>query len=424
MPSRADITAYALYCIGEVESGWTWNAVNFADPITLGMWQFYGTNAARHLHAMQSDTPADYARLSAGLRSAVESHGQSERWWNSYGLNQTDGNSWAAVAEGSEDNHRLQQTQMQELTDSHLSSLLGWGMTLDQPRELVFMLSVFHQRPVSAQNVLRSCGATATLANFYQTTLNDPVVGRYRNRYTSVYSRVRNWDGESAPPDYGQVDAPQEGGNSGTVSTIASDAAYILQRGSNLILYGQPGSDYEQGLIFANVSGERWIPISQPGQTEIEGGWGDSGSDTQPSAALEVCVLYESWEGRFAYSQAGGRLDPENSGYGDCSSTIWKAYQKVTGLDVGTYTGAMLEKGREVQRGSGGTLDYGLVRAGDLLIISWDSSWSLRSQHVELIMPDHTLMGHGGGQGPTKKGDANAYMARYPNASWRARRYL
>lgn len=429
MATRDQITAFALYSIGEVESGWVWNSINYSDPITLGMWQFYGTNAAQHLHAMQDETPADYSQLSAGLRAAVESHAETDVWWNSYGLNQEDGNSWATVAEGSDQNHALQQKQMLALTESHLDSLLGWGMTLDQPRELVFMLSVFHQRPVSAQNILRSCGATATLENFYTTTLNDSIMGQYRNRYTTVYNRVRAWDGTSAPPDYGQVDAPETGGNEGTISTVASDAAYILQRGSHLVLYGQPGSDYENGLIFANVSGDRWVPVSQPGQTDISGGWDDSGSSTGGQGALDVVALYRSWLGRFAYSQAGGRLDPENTGYGDCSSTIWKAYQKVTGLDVGTYTGAMLEKGREIQRGFAGELDYSILQPADLVIISWGGSWSLASQHVELYTgDDHRLLGHGGGQGPTDKGDANAYLNRASTSRgrpyWRVRRYL
>ena len=42
MPDTRTICYYAMYVIGEVESNWNWQSVNYNDPITIGMMQWYG----------------------------------------------------------------------------------------------------------------------------------------------------------------------------------------------------------------------------------------------------------------------------------------------------------------------------------------------------------------------------------------------
>lgn len=134
-----------------------------------------------------------------------------------------------------------------------------------------------------------------------------------------------------------------------------------------------------------------------------------------------VCELYASWEGKFAYSQEDGRLDPVNSGYGDCSSTIWAAYNQAAGIDVGTWTGDMAGKGTEIASGSG-EIPLDKMAPADLVLMchyGYDPSFD----HVELYMGDNKLMGHGGpGNGPTWKQDAVAYMN--GEAYWCIKRHL
>lgn len=43
MPNRENTCMFAMYVIGEVESGWDWTGVNRNDPITIGMMQIMGS---------------------------------------------------------------------------------------------------------------------------------------------------------------------------------------------------------------------------------------------------------------------------------------------------------------------------------------------------------------------------------------------
>lgn len=409
-----------MYCIGEVESHWTWNAVNYSDPITLGLWQFYGIEAAQHLHSMKNDTPGDYAKLSDNLRALVEAHPQDDSWWNSYNWNQTDGNSWSDVAADSTQNHTLQQRQMTDKMTADVATLQRWGMILENGPEIAFMLAVYHQRPVSANSVLRSAGGTATLEKLRDTVLSDAVLRRYPTRYKTIYERCAAWDGMSAPPDYGQLTDVTTGGNSSTIQTQSSQVNYVIQMGDNLVLYGNPGSPYENGLIFYAAGAQRWMPSRNANGIDIPNSNTDNGSATGNEAQLAVVALFRSWENQFDYSQGGGRLNPEVTGYGDCSSTVWKAYQKVTGIDVGTWTGEQRTKGKLIAGGGpNDAFPLDLAQAADLLQVTHNNG----VQHVEMYMGDNVLMGHGGGKGPHYN-SRTAVDYCTTQREWQLRRYL
>lgn len=139
------------------------------------------------------------------------------------------------------------------------------------------------------------------------------------------------------------------------------------------------------------------------------------------AAQKAVCELYLSWEGKFDYSQEGGRLDPVHTGYGDCSSTIWRAYQDAVGVDVGTWTGSMVNLGELVAEGQGKELPIEIMEPADLIIVN-HSYHNPSYDHVELYLGDNRFMGHGGGTGPTIKSDARSYgLYEY---DWQVRRYL
>jgi len=137
-------------------------------------------------------------------------------------------------------------------------------------------------------------------------------------------------------------------------------------------------------------------------------------------SAMAVCNLYRSWEGKFDYSQAAGRLDPVKNGYGDCSSTIWRAYKDTCDIDVGTWTGEMIGKGTLVAQGSG-ELPIEKMQPADLIIVNHDNYNSVYD-HVELYLGNDEYAGHGGGRGPTIKSGARAYGAR--EHDWMVRRHL
>lgn len=423
MPDTRTICYYAMYVIGEVESHWNWTAVNYNDPITIGMMQWYGTRAAALLNRVKNEMPTAYGQLAALLRSDIESHDAGSAWWTSRYLNKDEGNSIISVFQ-EEENHVIQENQAIADFEGYISTLEGWGMSQSYPKPLIFAMSMYHQSPASAGQVVATAGGSADLDRIYTVCMNHGVLGQYRNRYNTVYQRLKDWDGESDPPDFGQsgdVDTTPGGNNPG-ISTEESKLGYIIQRGNLLILYGK--DEYAKGVTFYPAGTQKWINGYNANGTEIEGGNEGGGSETGSEAQNAICDLYRSWENKFAYSQGAGRLDPISSGYGDCSSTIWFAYQQVTGIDVGTWTGAMAGKGTKIAGGySGDNLPIEDMQPADLVLIMWNG-YNSSFDHVELYMGNNELWGHGGpDNGPNQTtSDARNYP-RYMYY-WEVRRYL
>lgn len=423
MPSTRTICYYAMYVIGEVESNWNWTAVNYNDPITIGMMQWYGTRAAALLNRVKNEMPTAYGQLASSLRSDIESHDAGSTWWTSRYLNRDEGNSIITVFQD-EENHVIQENQAIADFEGYITTLENWGMSQSYPKPLIFAMSMYHQSPASAGQVIATAGGSADLDRIYGVCMNHGVLGQYRNRYNTVYQRLKDWDGESNPPDFGQsgdVD-PTPGGNEPGIDTEASKLGYIIQNGDTLILYGK--DEYEKGVIFYPASGQVWINGYNANGTDIGGGNEGGGSESGSEAQNAICELYRSWLDRFAYSQGAGRLDPISSGYGDCSSTVWFAYQQVAGIDVGTWTGAMAGKGTKIASGySGDNLPIEDMEPADLVLIMWNG-WNGSFDHVELYMGNNELWGHGG---PDYGPDQTTTDARnYPRYMyyWEVRRYL
>lgn len=423
MPTTRTICYYAMYVIGEVESEWDWTAVYYSDPITIGMMQWYGTRAAALLNRVKDETPTAYGRLASSLRSDLESHDAGSTWWNSRYLNRDEGNSIISVFQ-EEENHVIQENQAIADFEGYIATLEGWGMSQSYPKPLIFAMSMYHQSPASAGQVIATAGGSADLDRIYTVCMNHGVLGQYRNRYNTVYQRLKDWDGESAPPDFGQsggVDTTPGGNNPG-IGTDKSKLGYIIQNGDILILYGR--DEYAKGVIFYPASGQRWINGYNADGTDIGGGNEGGGSETGSEAQNAICNLYRSWLDKFAYSQGAGRLDPISSGYGDCSSTIWFAYQQVAGIDVGTWTGDMSDKGERIASGySSDNLPIEDMEPADLVLIMW-RGWNPSFDHVELYMGNNELWGHGG---PDYGPDQTTTDARnYPRRMyyWEVRRYL
>lgn len=423
MPSTRTICYYAMYVIGEVESNWDWTSVNYNDPITIGMMQWYGTRAAALLNRVKDEMPAAYVQLASSLRSDLESHVASAGYWNTRYLTKAEGNSIITVFK-EEQNHVIQENQAIADFEGYIATLEGWGMSQSYPKPLIFAMSMYHQSPASAGQVIATAGGSADLDRIYGVCMNHGVLGQYRNRYNTVYQRLKDWDGESNPPDFGQSGdvGTTPGGNEPGIDTEASKLGYIIQNGDTLILYGR--DEYAKGVIFYPASGQVWINGYNANGTDIGGGNEGGGSESGSEAQNAICELYRSWLDRFAYSQGAGRLDPVSSGYGDCSSTVWFAYQQVAGIDVGTWTGAMAGKGTKIASGySGDNLPIEDMEPADLVLIMWNG-WNGSFDHVELYMGNNELWGHGG---PDYGPDQTTTDARnYPRYMyyWEVRRYL
>lgn len=413
---------YCMYTLATVESNCTWTSVNYNDPITLGIMQWYGIRARNLLIRGRDHDAAGWEQFQSAaptLAQQVENNSASNYWSTRY-ITRAEGNAFITWANRKE-MHAVQETQFMDDVQEYEATCDNYGFPNGNIKERIFFMSMWHQSPASALRVLGSASATADLSRLYSTALNDTVLGVYRNRYTTVKQLLDSWDGTSAPPDFGQSGSvdESEGGNKPAIQPTPDKTAWIRLNGDNLYLF-----DNGKTRTFLKTTAQNWFETQTVGKP-ITGGQtgGGTPAPTPSGSADKVYALYLSWQGRFAYSQAGGRLDPLHTGYGDCSSTIWRAYQDALGIDVGTWTGAMAGKGRRIASSADG-IDAALRKAqkGDLILFNWSYD-NPSYDHVEMYSGDGAhCLGHGGpGNGPILK-DVKVQMTGAYN--WEIRRYI
>lgn len=116
----------------------------------------------------------------------------------------------------------------------------------------------------------------------------------------------------------------------------------------------------------------------------------------------KVVSLVLSREGKNQYTQGDKRLQCDR-GWSDCSALQYWAYLQL-GVNIGTYTGAQIEKGEWAQLG-GSYPDESKLRLGDLLFFQagYNNGRSYNVGHVEMYVGDGQISGHGSGVGPTRK---------------------
>lgn len=129
------------------------------------------------------------------------------------------------------------------------------------------------------------------------------------------------------------------------------------------------------------------------------------GKEKQMGTIADVTALIISREGKNSYTQSYLREQVFN-GYSDCSSLVWKCYQKGMGIFIGTWTGEQINKGSLVFANSDEAKkglvqsDLGKMQEGDLIF--WGPSRG-DSRHVEYYVGNNQISGHGFGIGPVRK---------------------
>ena len=177
--------------------------------------------------------------------------------------------------------------------------------------------------------------------------------------------------------------------------------------GSIAYLYYDDGSN----LALVPATAGQWLPTV---------GGGTEPPPTGDQAAVVAWLVAHI--NAFAYSQGSGRTSPLTSGYTDCSALVWFAYRTVTGLEIGTWTGAQQGYGTVIQDGvAGSSPNEANMVLGDLLFYSWSGPNS-NYDHVDMYTGPNQVLGHGGpGSGPTYKTMDTRAAAAY---EWRVRRYI
>lgn len=378
MATRELIINYAMYAIGEVESHWTWNSVTYYDGvssiITIGMMQNAGTHAQRLLKIVHDKYPDEWAIIESGAPNLADNVINWPEDWNTWAsryLTQEEGETLSSIL-GNDNCKMAQQEYWSIIASQYIDSGLARGFSLDYPKQMIYYMCMYHQSPASANSVADSAGGSATLQKLHTTRANHYILGQYTNRYNTIYNRLSDWDGESNPPDFGQIGDYKPGDNHPPITEAPSKLGYIIQVGNDLYLYGK--DEYKNGVVFVAAGGQRWVNGYNANGENIEGGNTGGGSSTDNAKTIDWARQYL---GQWAYIYGGDRYNPAASGGTDCSGFTHAAYWIVRGIEIGGYTGAQYTSDamNTIWEGSSWSdVPWSEMVAGDIVLMSRDTT--------------------------------------------------
>lgn len=406
----------AIKAIGTVESNLNYVSINYNDPITIGFMQWYGTRAAALLNRIRTDNAASWVGIPTSLTDDMDAYPatQTNFWTNRY-LMRAEGEALKPVLNN---NKPIQNAQAIEDLDDYVYAAERAGMDKDVNTEaMLFFFVAYHQSPRRALGILASSGPDSDIDRLYAATLNEPVLSRYRTRYTTARDIIKSGDisGVEDLPDPTTPDAPVGGDSGGDIlERLQGDIRYIASVGDHLHIQLRDG---QRLITYPNGSG-LWVtrqdastgadvppPTDNPDPDAPPGS-----SGAQATRAALVQWMLDRLD-RYAYGQGPSRLKPEQNMYTDCSALLNFCYQEVAGINIGTYTGDQYQRGTAVAQGSG-TLDESLLLPGDLVFFDWSGGRST-VDHVDMYIGNGNVCGHGG---PDKGPDVEAMAPRIANA--------
>ena len=121
------------------------------------------------------------------------------------------------------------------------------------------------------------------------------------------------------------------------------------------------------------------------------------------------------------YSQNVDKRTKIESGYGDCSGTVWYWYHKLFGINIGGNTEAQINSnvGKRIDlQIINGIPDESKLKKGDLLYFRGDDNSRTEGVgHVEMYIGNGKCFGHGSGIGGTVKELSSYCQSRYNTKS-------
>lgn len=224
----------------------------------------------------------------------------------------------------------------------------------------------------------------------------------YKKLYNKVVDFINN-KGDSISTSSGTS------GSDESTTTTSSSGKHIksfsdLISAIGSILSGSWGLSSSES---SDLSGSSSSSLSGTSTISTDGISGRVSSDPKVAKLQKQLVAQmKSVEGTLRYAQGNdkypGSRNPED-GSGDCSSTVQWAYQKVTGKDIGSWTGAQntsTETTPVDEPHLSRAWDESKLQLGDILLYGNDAE-----RHVEMYYGDGKIIGHGNPSklGPTVK---------------------
>ena len=237
----------------------------------------------------------------------------------------------------------------------------------------------------------------------------------YKKLYNKVVDFINN-KGDSISTSSGTSGSDESGTTTfSSGKHIKSFSDLISAIGS--ILSGSWGLSSSES---SDLSGNSSSSLSGTSTISTDGISGRVSSDSKVAKLQKQLVAQmKSVEGTLRYAQDNdkypGSRNPED-GSGDCSSTVQWAYQKVTGKDIGSWTGAQntsTETTPVDEPHLSRAWDESKLQLGDILLYGNDAE-----KHVEMYYGDGKIIGHGN---PTKLGPTVKNIGDISN-DWSAKR--
>lgn len=233
----------AVKVIGTVESNLDYQAINYNDPITVGVSQWYGTRAAGILERMRSTNAGEWYGVEPSIGNQLATIPPGDSFWNSRYLTSAEGNSLTGVLGR---NQELQNTQLTEDLEVYKDVSISYGFNPDtNTQTVIYFFAMHHQSPASALEVVQTLDTTATLDQIHSATLAHPVLGKYGARYNTAYNLIKESDTAGVDPA-----PPQE------PSQVNGNARLIQSAGDLLMVQF---NDSERITFYPNGRGQ-WTP--------------------------------------------------------------------------------------------------------------------------------------------------------------------
>lgn len=396
---------FAEYAIASVESDCDYAACYMVDPITIGITQWYAYNACRLLRRIKNELPASYDMLSSRLKDAVTQHGEEDTgFWTSFYLRNADAQSWKDAVQ-IQGNTALQDQQFMDdaFNDEgcYYNTLERWGINMGNVRPGIMWMAQYHQSPASTLRVLGQIGGDRTLEDVRDGMLNDRVFNQYSNRINELYDILSAWDSESPPPDFGQ--SSTEVSQDPTYGSVQRDVKFIRSMNNqDLMVFGNMNTG-DRLLCHYNGNG-LWLPVRNGNAPNAPSG--SSKGEGDPADFPAMRAIWEQFERQFDYGQGPGRLNPENSGYSDCSACIWWAANKATNNKytwLGTTTATMVTSTDFIEGAVNAdkSINADRLQPGDLIIMGFGSSTS----HVDWYFGNGVVWSAGSAPLPHHRSD-------------------
>lgn len=394
----------ALIVIGTIESELTWNLVDYSHPLKIGVAQWHGSAAASLLDTLPV---VDKANLSQSLLDDLSLYQSTDPFWDSRYVTLDEGNS-IVTSLGSDTAESFQRNFFSSMITNYATVMTTWGCvpegTLSQRKTFVFLAAVYHVNIAVAGSICAAIGAETTTQTILDAIMNKPEISSVRD-WTRVKAAIDAWDG-GIEPSQGGTDEPwtdpgSPGDGGSYIPQVQSQIQRIGMTGQQLIVYGE---DNQAGVVCYRATNDFWYPSSNtaapPTPTPV-----DPPAPVEPGTQSDFEAMRQLWydhEGDWRYGNGAGRLNPEASGFTDCSGCVWWAVNKIRpdlAAALGDFTTPQSRAGTLIVEGtlsSSTTVDPSILQPGDIILVSKNGRYSAGGDsHVEWYFGDGVVWGAG-----------------------------